>query len=749
MRRILGLLAVLVVTAVTGAFAWQVGFDNSIEVWFLEKDPDLVSYREFTQAFDSDQIVVLAFEDEELWTEAGLERLRALGEATLTVERVEEVRSIVTINQVVSEPGVLTVKPLYDPEDPPDPATLRERVMGDGLLVGTLVNEAGTVAAVIVTVDHLMGETHLKRVLARDLRAMLDPFEEEHAVHIRAAGPTLLDDAFLRHTERDFLLIMPLMVLVIVLTILVLFHSLRALVLPLAVVSLASCWVTGFTVMLGQELTIIHGIIYPMILGIGIATSVHLLSRTLLLRHQGAEPKEAGYGALRQLLTPSFFTAATTVAGLSSLNLSTLAPLKQFGQAGAFGVLAAFVLNYALGPWLLPWLAAKEPVGGGRSGRLDRMWARWDKALTALGELALNRAGRVMAVSVLAAVTGLAGLLWLETGSNPVEYFHERDPVRQDLEFIDDQLAGTTRLEVIVDTGSVDGAKEPEVLRDLETVQEWLGTIEGVGAAVSLADYVKELRQALRGGAEADAVIPDDRREVAQLLLMLDDPEEVEALVDFDFRKARITTTVRASMADDLTERIVDLDTLLEETFTEPTSAHSTGMSKLIANMDRYLLRSATRSMGLAFVTVLLFMALALRSVRLGLFSMIPNILPVALVIGIMGWVGIRLDPGTTMIGAVALGLVVDNTVHFLHHLRKRVHAGDDIHDAVVDTLMKTGRAVVTTSVVLILGFELMLLASFNPNIYFGLLTGLAIAIALVADLVVLPAALVLIKPKL
>jgi len=748
-RRTLGLIAVLLVTAVTGAFAWQVKFDNSIEVWFLEKDPDLISYRDFTGRFDSDQIVVLAYEDPDLWTEEGLRRLYALGETALTVPRVEGARSIVTTKQVVSEPGSLTVRPLWDEDDPTDPAVLRTRVMDDELLIGTLINAAGTVPAVILTVDHLMGETHLKRVLARDLRAMLRTFEGEHGIKIRAAGPTLLDDAFLRHTERDFLLIMPLMVLVIIITILVLFRSWRPLVLPLGVVGLASAWVTGLVVMLGQKLTIIHGIIYPMILGIGIATSVHLLSRTLLLRRNGATPREAGDGALKQLLVPSFFTAATTVAGLSALNLGTLAPLKQFGQAGAFGVVAAFALNYTLGPYLLPWIAASHEPGEDTSGRMDAIWARWDRALAWLGELALNRAGQVMAVSVAVTAVGLWGLTYLETGSNPVEYFQESDPVRVDLEFIDQQLAGTTRLEVLIDTGTTDGVMEPDVLRGMETVQDWLGTVDGVGAAVSLADYVKVLRRALHGGAADEGRIPDTRAEVAQLLLLLDDPEEIEALVDFDFRTARITTTVRASQADDLTARITELDALLEETFKPPTSALSTGMSKLIANMDRYLFQSATQSMALAFVTVLLFMGLALRSVRLGLFSMIPNILPVALVIGIMGWTGIRLDPGTTMIGAVALGLVVDNTVHFLHHLRERVHAGDDIHEALLDTLMKTGRAVVTTSIVLVLGFELMLLASFNPNIYFGMLTGLAIAIALVADLVVLPAALVLIKPKL
>ncbi len=748
MMRTIGLVAVLVVTAVTAFFATQVGFDNSIEVWFLENDPDLVIYQEFTESFDSDQIVVLAWKDPDLWTDDGLRFAWDLGQAVEGLERVEKVRSVVALSEVISEPGVLTVRPMYDPEDPPDAAALKERVMSNDMLVGALVGSAGDVASIVVTVDHLMGRTHEKRILARDIRGVVERFEEARGLDVRLAGPTILDDAFLRHTERDFMMIMPAMVLVIVIIILILFQTWRALVLPISVVALASCWVTGATVMIGQRLTIIHGIIYPMLLGVGIATAIHLLSRTLLLRRHGKEPKEAAYTALRQLLTPSFFTAATTVAGLSSLNFSSLAPLRQFGQIGAFGVASAFVLSYALGPWLLPWVAAQESSGA-EHHPLDGLWAKWDKGLAALGELALQKAGRVMVFSVALASLGLAGLFFLQLGSNPVEYFTKRDPVRQDLEFIDKELAGTTRLEVIVSTGVEGGVKEPEVLEAMASVEDWLDDVDGVGASVSLADYVQELRQALRGGDEAERRIPDDRAEVAQLLLLLDDPAEVEALVDFDYSSARITTTVRASQADDLTARISDLDALLDETFHPPNSAMSTGMSKLIANMDTYLLRSATRSIGLAFITVLLCMTLALRSVRLGLFSMIPNILPVALVIGFMGWVGIKLDPGTTMIGAVALGLVVDNTVHFLHHLRRRVHEGDDIHDAVVDTLMKTGRAVVTTSVVLTLGFELMLLASFSPNIHFGLLCGLAIAIALVADLVVLPAALVLVKPKL
>jgi uncharacterized protein len=749
MKRLLGLIAIIIVTAVTGVLSFQIGFDNSIEVYFLERDPDLVSYKKFTEAFETDQIIIFAWRDEQLWTAEGLRFVHDLGEAGLELEHVRKARSLTSISEVVAEPGVLSVRPMYDPDDPPDPAELKEKVLGNDMLRGTLVGEDGDVVAVILTVDHLMGETHLKRDLASSVRELADEFGARRGVDIKLGGPTLTDDAFLRRTQRDFGLILPLMVAVIVLVILALFQTPRALVLPMAVVAIDCVWVTGVSVLFGSKLTIIHGIIYPMLLGIGVATAVHLLSRTLLLRREGAEPKDAAYSALRQLLVPAFFTAATTVAGLSSLNFSTLAPLRQFGQLGAFGVFSAFVLSYALGPWLLPWLAAKEPVGTEAGHRLDPLWRKWDAGLTLLGEFALRRARGILLVAFGLMILGVAGLLFVEVGSNPVEYFHKRDVVRTDLEFIDSELAGTTMLEILIDTGEYDGVKEPEVLAKMARIGEWLDGIEGVGAVVSLADYVMELRKAMRGGADEDRRIPDSRAEVAQLLLMLDDPEEVEAFVDFDFQQARVSATVRLSQTQLLTDRMPELEALLEQEFQAPATGQATGMSKLIANMDAYLLRSALWSMGLAFVTVLLFMTLALRSVRLGLFSMIPNILPVAMVIGFMGWVGIRLDPGTTMIGAVALGLVVDNTVHFLHHLRKRIVAGDDMHDAVVDTLMKTGRAVVTTSTVLALGFWLMLLASFMPNINFGLLCGLAIAIALVADLVVLPAALVVVRPDL
>jgi len=751
-------MGVLLLTALAAWQAATVRMDTSIEVWFLEEDPDLLSYNQFLEVFDSDQIVVMAYRDEQLWTDQGLLFLRELGEAAAELDYVMEARSIVTLPKITSSmPGLIEVERPYE-FGPPDPSALRDRVLGDELLSG-LVSEDGMTAAVLLTVDALQEESQLKIVLADSLRELASDFESRASkegrgeLQIELAGPTMMDAAFFTYTQRDFMVVFPLMLVVIIVVILLLFRSPQALILPLSVVLVDCLWVTGLMGASGQNITIIHGIIYPLILGIGIASSVHVMSRSIANRRQGMDVQTAALASLSSLLAPCFFTAVTTTAGMLSLTTSTLAPLRQFGVLGAVGAFCTFLLTYALGPYLLPLLPAPKP---GEDRRSDALWARWDQLLAGLGSLALRRAGVVMSVAGLLIGLGIAGIAQLETGSNPVRYYKADDPVRVSLEYVDGVLSGTSNLEVLIDSGAPDGVKEPEMLTRIKQAQEYLEGVDGVGTTLSIVDYIETLRSVSNGGGDADGMIPETRAEVAQLLLLMNDPDTEAQVVDHAYRHARITATLKVSETDKLNPHIPKIETRLEELFpaeiegkSTGMTARATGMSKLISNMDRHLLESATRSVGLAFITVLLFMTLALRSIRLGLFSMIPNLLPIVMVMGVMGWVGIPLDPGTTMIGAVALGLVVDNTVHFLHPFRDFMKQGKTIEEGTHATLLLTGRAIVTTTVVLVCGFWLLLLASFNPNMYFGLLCGLAVAFGLVADLVVLPAALMLLKPRL
>lgn len=748
--------------------AWQavsVRMDTSIEVWFLEDDPDLVSYKQFLEVFDSDQIVVMAYSDADLWTDGGLLFLKELGEAAADLPYVIEARSVVTLPKITSPArGMIEVERPYE-FAPPDPSALRDRVLGDDLLRG-LVSADGQTAAVLLSVDALQEESHLKIVLADSLRQLASRFEDRgrsegrSGLTIELAGPTMMDAAFFTYTERDFMVVFPLMLGVIVLLILLLFRTPKALVMPLAVVLVDCLWVTGLMGASGQNITIIHGIIYPLILGIGIASSVHVMSRSLANRREGMDVATASMASLRSLLAPCFFTAVTTAAGMLSLTTSTLAPLRQFGMLGAVGAFCTFLLTYALGPYLLPLLPAPA---AGEDSRSDALWASWDRFLTGLGELALRRARSVALLAGLLVALGIAGIFQLDTGSNPVHYYKADDPVRVSLEYVDSVLSGTSNLEILIDTGRDGGVKEPENLRRILEAQEFMEAIDGVGTTLSIVDYITTLKRVSRGPdpvagdpGGAGGVLPQTRAEVAQLLLLMNDPDTEAQVVDHSYRRARITATLKVSESDKLNPQIPGVEAMLERLFPpevdgQPTGmwARATGMTKLISNMDHHLLHSATRSVGLAFIMVLLFMTLALRSVRLGLFSMIPNILPIVMVMGVMGWAGIPLDPGTTMIGAVALGLVVDNTVHFLHPFREFSKQGMSTLEATQATLLLTGRAIITTTIVLVCAFWLLLLASFNPNVYFGLLCGLAVAFGLVADLVVLPAALILIKPRL
>jgi len=751
-------LIVFAILAITVAACWGVTklrFDTSLDVYFIETDKDLAAYHEFLDVFSTDQVVLMAWRDDALWTPEGMASLSRYTEEIAALPDVHEAQSLATSSEVIGSPGLLTVTPLWDPdaEEPPDLLALKKRVLEDEIFVGSMIDTTGDVPAILVTVEHRLEDNRYKIELARKLRDMGDTIAAERGHPVAVAGPPILDDAFLRYTQRDLLIIFPLMILAIALAVLFLFRTPRALLLPGLVVLLSCLWITGLMGALDIGMTVVHNIIYPLVLGLGIASSIHVTSRSVLLRGQGRSARESSEEALRALFAPCFYTTLTTVGGLMSLWVGSLKPVREFGALSATGAVVALALTYALGPLLLPLLPGPKtpaantetdlPRAGGAQGVLDDLLVR-------LSRLAERRPGRVVVVSVLLLGLALSGLPRLKTGANVLEYFHEGERVRTDVEFVDSFLSGTSSLEVFLETDDRDRLKDPEVLAAMVRIQTWMEAIDGIGKTISLADFVAELRKAQRGGAKEQKRIPDTKAEVAQLLLMLDDPTELERMVDFDFARGRITAPVQLSKVTELTQHIPELEERLQAEFGPlGVKASATGQSRLIHNMERYLLETMVRSLALAFLLVSVFMAIALRSVTLGLFSMIPNIVPIGFALGVMSWTGVRLDPGTATTGAVALGLVVDDTLHFLHQFRELAAKKFSLAEATERTLRVTGRALVMTTAILVTAFGSMLAASFTPNNNFGALAALTILLALVADLIVLPAAIALIKPRL
>lgn len=743
---LVGLLSVAAVVGVT-----RIGFDTSMEVWFLDDDPDLISYRRFLSIFQSDQIVVVAWKDEQLFTAEGLAFVRKVGDRIRAeVPHILNLRSIADVTEVESQPGALTVRPIYDPEDPPDPAALRARVLGDRFFAGRIISAEGNVTAVVLTVAPLNDDASAKKLVAQRLRDVTAALAPERGVTFHLAGSTMLDDAFLRYTQRDTLITFPLIFLAIVVAVFLLFRTPWALLLPLTVVGTSALWIAGVMGFTGIRMTVLHSAIFPMLLGMGIANSMHIMNRTVAFRAEGFSAKEAGEKALRNLFVPSAMTAFTSALGLMSLYTTSLKPLRQLGALGAAGVVAAFFLTFTLGPYLLPFLPARTRTmdldGGTGTGGA---WAHWDRLLVGLARWVQRRPKSVVVASLVLVAVAVVGISRLEMGINALNYFKDQDPVRTDTAFVDENLAGTLAIEVLVETGKPDGVKDPDVLRRMKVVEDYMAGKPGVGHVVSAVDYLMELRRLVRGGDESERQIPASRAEIAQLLLLLEDPGELGTLVDSEWKNARITAQVRATQIPRIISGLANLDDLTIQSFVAPVTGITTGMTKLVRNMENYLLMSQVRSLGTAFLTVLITMIFALRSLRLGVFAMIPNIVPITLVLGLMGFTGIKLDPGTAMTGAVAMGLVVDDTVHFLHHLRERLMAGDTVTAATEHTLLEAGRAAAMSALVLSCAFWVGCTASFKPNIYFGLLCGITILLAALAELILLPAVLMLVPARL
>ncbi len=757
------ILAVLMISALA---AWQltgIRFDTSLDVWFVEADPNLKAYHEFLDIFESDQIVIVAWEDPDLWTPEGMEALRRYSDEIEAMQYVQDVRSLATTSEIIAEPGLLAVRPMWDPDadEPQDLTALKARILDDEMYVGKLVDAEGRYAAVMVTVEHHLEDSTYKIEMAEKFRLLGDRIQADRGHPVHLAGPPILDDAFFRYTSADLLKILPMMVFAIIGVIFVLFRTWRALLLPLMVVAGSTLWTTGLMGAFGIHITVVHNIIYPLILGLAIASSIHVTSRTLIHRGLGKDPTESARRGLLDLFAPCFYTTLTTVGGLLSLWVGDLKPVREFGALAACGAIFALILTYMLGPILLPLLpqprskppkvaddamSTQEWQAKRTKDRTDNILDRFLLRLTLLSE---RRAKLVVVLGVLVVLGSLAGLPRLKTGANVLEYFHKNDRVRVDAEFVDQNLGGTTTLEIFLDTGKPDGIKEPAVLKEMQKIADYMEGLEGVGGTISLADFVGELRRVQRGGEEVERRVPDTRAEVSQLLLMLDDPSELERMADFDFARGRITATVQMSKVTSLTQHLDDLEGRLDAAFTPlGVKASATGQSRLIHNMEKYLLSTMVNSLGLAFLLVGVLMAFALRSVKLGAFSMIPNVAPIAVALGSMAWIGMRLDPATATTGAVALGLVVDDTLHYLHQFREWAVRGVSLEEATERTIRVTGRALVMTTVILVAAFCSMLVASFTPNNNFGLLSAYTITLALVADLVVLPAAIALIKPR-
>ena len=721
--------------------------DNDINTWISTDDPVYVTYERFREEFGGQRTLLIALESERLFTPDALAFVREVTEDIGRVDTVQRVQSIATANVVTALPadeangedGGIEVNPLLgDDLDGAAAERVRERALGDALLRGDLVSEDGTVTALVVSFD----EDRIDDVRSGVIEAIHRIVDPRLPDGMRAYynGSLEISETYNRVTTSNMQRLTPPIVGLTLLAIFVMFRSWRITALLLAAIIVSAGWTLGLYVLMGFSFNILASMLPPLVMILAIADDVHIVQHfNHELRATGSK-EHAFKSSVQHLLVPLFGASATTALGLASLATSDVVAVRAFGAGAAVGVMVDFVMSIVLVPTLLMLLKAETGVAPQERYLLAPMQR--------VARFSMAHARPIVVGSVLLLCVTTLGIRWLKVDTNHINFFAEEHPLHQSAKVIDSQLSGIYSFNILLE-GEPDSLKTPDTLRRMEELRLRLEALPFVRKVVSVADYVKRVHRELNGGGEAQAVVPASADAIAQELFVFglsdEGRRELERVVASDYSRAQISVKL-ASMSSDLVFEQINLaERAAQETFAgSGIAATATGSGRMFAALDHYIVVSQLSSFATAFVTVFAVIFIVFRSAKYGLLAIVANALPVCAVLGLMGWLGISLNVATVMVASVALGVVDDDTIHFIGRFRREVAAGAATEAAIEAATMHEGRASLTTAIINSLGYGIMVFSAYKPTAWFGGLLALTMAVAFLAEVFVVPAIITL-----
>ncbi len=739
---ILVVLLLVIVTACSFLPIARLEVDNSIDNWLLENDPGIQAYRDFRREFQNDEYVVIGYEPTGgVLGAKGLALAQRLTARLQQIDGVLAVDSIANIEEIRAKGDLLSVAPLVRPPlNKPERRRILEKLTTDRLYNGSFASADGSAGVILVTVARVENNNVSRRWrIIDDIRQTLSG--ETGPFYL--TGRVIFDAALFHSMVSDQRRLIPLMVAIFVVVLGALFRTVTGVLLPSVTVGISIVWTFALLQLTGFTLNVVAAILPVVLLAIGVADSVHVISEYQEELRLGREKKTALLAALDTVLIPCLFTSVTTALGFLGLLLIRVAPLREFGLFAAAGTMLAFVATFSLLPSALSLLPSPPPRH--HRSNLARSWS-----LARLFEFVANHRTWILAASLLFVLLGLSGLPRVRTSANWYKYLKPDHPVIVATDFVENSVGGIYAVELLVtpknSASAAESVKDHEAMLEMDKLQQQIEAEPIVERVISPADFVKVMNRTMHADDPAYERIPANRDAIGQLLLMyeLDAPDgRLYDYLNFDFSHARITARARMSGGDDhgrLLDHIRRLTGGLEHVDAIPT-----GLMALYNDVERHMLRGMVSGFCVAFVAVSIMMTLLLRTLRHGLLAMIPGVMPIVFIVGMTGWFGIALGTMPAMMGNVALGIAVDNAIHMLTRYRRLRTLGSPAREAIGRAVTVVGRPVLFTTVVLCLGFGVLGFSELVPNQYFGTMTAVVLLGSLVGALVTLPATILMV----
>ncbi|MDF1820635.1 MAG: MMPL family transporter [Alcanivoracaceae bacterium] len=737
------------------AGAARLSFTADFRVYFSDDNPQLIAFEQLEEDFNKRDTLTILVQPVEgsVFDEDMLTLVRQLTDMAWTLPYSRRVDSLANHQQLTSDADSLYARDLLgDERDLSSPQTreaIRRYASEEPAVAGFLAAPDGSVAAINIALLLPDGDTSATREVLDATREKLAAFENDwnDRVQFHLYGTAVINLALEDAVARDLSLLVPLSTVLIYALVFFLLRSTTGLVLVITTISLSVATVFGVFGWAGQMLTPATGMIPNMVMIIAVADCIHLLVTYYHEMGQGKDRQAAMRESLRINFAPMLVTSVTTAIGLLCLNFSEAPPYRALGNMGALGAVLAFIITVTLIPALLCWLPAGKAVGAGKGS------AALFGPMGRLGERIIRHRRGVMFASLALVALCAFGIPENRLMERWHHYYDDSFPVKQALNVQDAHLNGVNFIQYRVGTGETSGINRPEVVAQLAALHDWLEQQPEVVYVEGLLPHLRKVHRLLEAGAESATDLPESRERAAQNLLLYEMSLPMglglEEYLDSDRSSTRLSvffhkTDSRTLMAFDQRAR----DWAAENT---PALAVSegTGLDMVFAHISDRNMVSLLKGTALALVLISVLMVFVLRSLRLGLISLVPNLVPVIAAYGLWGHFVGYVDLGLSVVACMSLGLVVDDTVHFLSkYVRARRELGQSPQDAVQYAFGTVGAAMLVTTLVLAAGFALLILSPFSPTWGMGGLLSLTIVLALVFDFLLLPPLLLVTDSK-
>lgn len=703
--------------------------------------PDMPSRRNvraIEAKFGGSELVMIVVQAPDVLAQPTLARIQKLSDALAKVPNISRVTSPFTLTEITgSDDGMMAVQPAIGavPASDAERDALRARLQANPLVFGNVLARDFSAAAII---GSLSTEAKDHETTAA-VRALIADTPGPETVLI--GGMPEVRQEVSEDIRSDIRRFAPIGLAVMLGFLFLALRQARAVFIPFSVQVLSIIVSLGLIPLLGWKIQMVTVTLPVMLLAIGNDHTVHLVAR---YQDENIPTRNLSAAALTkkvlgELGFPMLTAGITTVAGFLCLLTHVVIPASQLGVLASVGLGFVMLAAVSFAPAMMAKLPLAKPVRGAGTGEQ----ARWlDKLLHANARFVLRKKRLVIGASVVFALVASAGLPRLEVDTNPINYYPPSANVAATATAIGDHFGGSTEISVMVE-GDI---QDPNVIRKLDALEHALRERPQVGQTMSIAQVVRTMNAAVSGSAE----IPNDREAIAQLFLLYSlggKPEDLERLVDFDYRHALLTARVRSLSTREISA-VVDLIQDFAAREMHGLKVTVGGFGAVFAELVGAIVDGQASSLVLSFVVVFLLNALGFWSIGAGLWSMVPLAIAVPALFGLMGTFGIELNVVTAMLSSIMIGVGVDYTVHFLWRYREERQQGHEPDAAAHRALTSVGRGIVFNALAVVLGFSVLLFSNFLPVRFFGFLVTVSISICMLAAMVLMPPLMVWFDPK-